>query len=140
MLEKGLVNSYLVTLFVTGIRRGQQKRTILLLHQIKTNSNISRDIGVPCRRQHSSQYYTLLYHPTWSWEIIQWAIKIYNSNGLKIISLESQVQIRSDQAFRLPTITFSLLSECISTLRTYPLTDHFQGHLWMQSSKQNMNI
>lgn len=53
MLEKGLVNSFLGTLFVTGIRRGQQKCTILLLHQIKTNSNISRDIGVSCRRQHS---------------------------------------------------------------------------------------
>lgn len=84
------------------------------------------------------EYYILLYHSSSSWGIIQWAIKIYNPNGLNILSLGSQVQIRSDQAFRLPTITFSLLSECISTLRTSPLTDHFQGHLWMQSPKQNL--
>lgn len=52
----------------------------------------------------------LLYHPTSSWGTIQWAITIYNPNDLKILSLGSQVQIKSDQAFRLPRITFSLLS------------------------------
>lgn len=80
----------------------------------------------------------LFYHPTSSWGTIQWAIKIYNPNDLKILSLGSQVQIKSDQAFRLPRITFSLLSQCISTLGTSPLTDYFQGHLWMQSPMQNL--
>lgn len=137
MLEKGLASSCLVMCLSQSIRKGEKKYTVLFL-QATTSSNISRDTGVQCLSQHSSEFYPLLYHPAQSWEIIQWAIKSYNPSGLKIISLGSQVQIKSNQAFRLPTITFFLLSECISTLRTSPLTDHFQGHLWMPSPKQNL--
>lgn len=46
MLEKALVNSYLVMYLSQAIRTGGQKYTILLLHQSKTSSNISRDTGV----------------------------------------------------------------------------------------------
>lgn len=47
MLEKGLVNSYLVMDLSQGIRIGGQKYIILLLHSTRTSSSISRDLGVP---------------------------------------------------------------------------------------------
>lgn len=33
---------------------------------------------------------------------------------------------------------FLFSAQCISTLGTSPLTDYFQGHLWMQSPMQNL--
>lgn len=47
MLEKGLVNSYLVMDLSQGIRIGGQKYITLLLHSTRTSSSISRDLGVP---------------------------------------------------------------------------------------------
>lgn len=63
----------------------------------------------------------------------QWAIKIYNPNGLKIVSLRNQVQIKSAQAFSPSRDHIFSLEQVLFDTQNFSSYRASSKHLWLQS-------